>query len=345
MSECADHDQLPSPSTSHKKKNGTFVYQSRIETPPKNLLPPSPERGIKRGRGGVGGVGAWEGQLRSQSSMQHPPTGYTLGRAPLLTPYFTKPGAGQYKVGIEEKLSQLAKAVDAKGRLVGGAWDNSISYHANAANVLNTIASSLLEDEAADLSDLGKDTGSSSGRRQGGGRRAAGAIRKGTPQQLQPLTAFVRPLVWVRETATDSASTSNSVPAPQFISGPCMFIDQTKITALPGRRTGLWDGQLGYANMLLGSFPAGQGISEGVHRLVKEFIFGPAPAVKIRRGGRVPPYPKGGYWVCCHTCGNKSCLNPLHLVWGSEGENKRDELAVYKRLAREQGHPEWSLPP
>lgn len=331
-----------------KKKQGAFTYESIIESPPKSLLPPSPQRVVRQGSGFAKGDGEDREEEEvegSKPSMQVPPLGYKLGRAPPFLAYFKRQGAGEYKVETEEELPQLAAARAAGGKLQGGAWDPTHSFHDNAGRLLDHIANSLLEEEAAELSYLDEDLASvPSGMRGGGGRRATAPVQRGTPTR-QAREAFERPLVWVPTSASTSTSTcASSSTSPSCIPGPCMLISKAKVASLAGGGTGLWDGQLGYANLLLGSFPTGHGISEGVHRLVKEFIMGPSPAIKRKRGGRQPVYPKGGYWVCCHICGNKSCLNPFHLVWGSEADNKKDEMATYQRLAKEQGHPEWSIP-
>jgi hypothetical protein len=331
-----------------KKKQGAFTYESIIESPPKRLLPPSPQRVVRDGSGFA--KGDWEEQEGegTKASMQVPPLGYKLGRAPPFLPYYKKQGAGEYQLETEGELPQLAAARAAGAELQGGAWDPHHYFHDNDGRLLDHFASSLLEEEAAELSYLDEGTATTStGLRGGGGRRATAPVQRGTTNR-QAREAFDRPLVWVPTSSSTSASTSastasTSTPFP-CLPGPCMFISKAKVASLAGGGTGLWDGQLGYANLLLGSFPVGHGISEGVHRLVKEFIMGPSPAIKRKRGGRMPVYPKGGYWVCCHICGNKRCLNPFHLVWGSEADNKKDEMTTYQRLAKEQGHPEWSIP-
>ena len=69
---------------------------------------------------------------------------------------------------------------------------------------------------------------------------------------------------------------------------------------------------------------------EFCHRLLLYFIFGPPNAI--------------GLWECCHICNNKSCLNPFHLVWGTKKDNKANSMPRYIELAREQGHPEDTIP-
>ena len=69
------------------------------------------------------------------------------------------------------------------------------------------------------------------------------------------------------------------------------------------------------------------------HRLVLYLIFGPPP-----------PSEQAGPWECCHMCCNKSCLNPFHLVWGTRRHNLANAMATYINLAREQGHPEDTIP-
>ena len=342
----------------NKKKKGIFSYESMRASPPKMVLPPSPQKRVVRGSSGFAQGHKEEEEEEEGSSRQLRqllPQGYKVGRSQPFLAYFKTPEAGQYNMETERELPQLAACRAAKGELKGGAWDPSQSYHDNASRFLNLFAISLLEEEAADLSSL-RDVsapnslrGGVGGGGGGGGRRATAPVSKSIASTLQPYEAFQRPLVWVptsASVASSSSSSSSSSYSSTVLSlpGPCMLISKAKMASLAGGGTGLWDGQLGYANLLLGSFPAGHGISEGVHRLVKEFIMGPSPAIQLKRGGRQPVYPKGGYWVCCHICGNRSCLHPFHLVWGSEADNKRDEMATYQRLAREQGHPEWAIP-
>jgi HNH endonuclease len=73
-------------------------------------------------------------------------------------------------------------------------------------------------------------------------------------------------------------------------------------------------------------------MSEYCHRLVLYFIFGPSPPSSQ------------GPWECCHICCNKSCLNPFHLVWGTRKHNLANLMADYIDLAKEQGHPEDTIP-
>lgn len=275
--------------------------------------------------------------------MQTPPPGYKVGRGPAaFVPYYRRPGAGVYSPEKELTLPQLGAARSAGTALRGGRWDPSLSYEANAGGLLDLFAVSLLEDEAADLKCIKDITAPCSTRYK---------TRILRPSQL-PTTmlsriVFERPLMWVpisdnASGASTSTHTSADLPSPN---SPCMFMSSAKMSHLANKRTGIRDGQLGYANLLLGTYPANHGISEGVHRLVNEFIMGPSPAItQMGRTRSEVAYPKGGYWVCCHICGNKSCINPIHLVWGSEADNTGDQMDTYKRLAKEQGHPEWSLP-
>lgn len=72
---------------------------------------------------------------------------------------------------------------------------------------------------------------------------------------------------------------------------------------------------------------------EFCHRLVLYLIFGPPPASEDNVA-----------WECCHICSNKTCLNPVHLVWGTKGDNYANDMYRYMSLARAQGHPEDTIP-
>ena len=63
-------------------------------------------------------------------------------------------------------------------------------------------------------------------------------------------------------------------------------------------------------------------VNEYAHRLVLWAMHGPP----------VDPH-------CLHVCGNKDCLNPSHLVWGSARDNRVrvDAEMVYLALLEQQG--------
>lgn len=52
-------------------------------------------------------------------------------------------------------------------------------------------------------------------------------------------------------------------------------------------------------------------VTEYVHRVVLFLVHGPPPAGMLDA-------------QACHACGNRSCLNPYHLYWGSDKDNKAD---------------------
>jgi len=85
-----------------------------------------------------------------------------------------------------------------------------------------------------------------------------------------------------------------------------------------------------YVRVDLGSIK-GVPIKEYAHRLVLWAMHGPDVASLATRGWST----KGPH--CLHMCGNKDCLNKSHLVWGSAGDNKADEVIRYIELLEEQG--------
>lgn len=72
----------------------------------------------------------------------------------------------------------------------------------------------------------------------------------------------------------------------------------------------LWTGAKtasGYGGVLFA------GRNRGVHTLIAEHYHGPAP---------------DGRPFACHICGNKSCINPAHIYWGSPRDNTNDHLCA-----------------
>ena len=81
-----------------------------------------------------------------------------------------------------------------------------------------------------------------------------------------------------------------------------------------------------YLQLTLGRGVGGP-IKESAHRVVLVSTFGPPPVELVRVGGA----------HVLHICGNPDCLNPLHLVWGSDGDNKANNTEVYHALLANQG--------
>ena len=66
----------------------------------------------------------------------------------------------------------------------------------------------------------------------------------------------------------------------------------------------------GYITVVLGYKGKGVQVLELAHRLVLWAIKGPPPTSMM-------------YPVAMHTCNNKSCLNPMHMMWGENKDNIR----------------------
>jgi hypothetical protein len=86
-----------------------------------------------------------------------------------------------------------------------------------------------------------------------------------------------------------------------------------------------------YVTVQLGSHK-GTAIKEYAHRIVLWAMHGPPLDLLATMGGWTSAGPH-----CLHVCGNKDCLNPSHLVWGSAGDNKADDELVYLALLEQQG--------
>jgi hypothetical protein len=84
-----------------------------------------------------------------------------------------------------------------------------------------------------------------------------------------------------------------------------------------------------------GGAMSGQWRTERAHRLVLWSMFGPSPLPHEDLKERHP------YTLVLHMCGNPSCLNPEHLVWGNDRINrirdKEEAKAEFLMLLRLQG--------
>ncbi len=85
----------------------------------------------------------------------------------------------------------------------------------------------------------------------------------------------------------------------------------------------------GYLTVRLNPHAPGPAMYEKAHRLVLWQLQGPPPRpnVTLRR------------YCAMHTCSNKMCLNPAHLVWGTYAENATGN---YGRAKKERG--KWITP-
>lgn len=109
--------------------------------------------------------------------------------------------------------------------------------------------------------------------------------------------------------------------------GACMFISDTQLNG-PSLHQVEPDS---YMLVNLGSLK-GEAIKEYAHRLVLWAMHGPPTKMLADMGGWGPKGPQ-----CLHVCGNKDCLNPAHLVWGSAQDNYRDSESRYIQLMEGQG--------
>ena len=124
----------------------------------------------------------------------------------------------------------------------------------------------------------------------------------------------------------------------------CMHFKQDAPSSPPGLIT--FDRKTGYAKVYLcdeGLEPTR--VKEAAHRLVLWALFGPPAAAHHTRGGRaVVDWAR--FPVCLHLCGNPTCLNPLHLGWGSRSDNKLswDDPEVLEEALDCGGEGTWVKP-
>ena len=124
----------------------------------------------------------------------------------------------------------------------------------------------------------------------------------------------------------------NAVPGPDvLLSGheafeqPLGLVPQLDLCMLPdaqavrSTRHIAFD-QRGYLLVKVGRRPKSRGgwLAERAHRIILWAIWGPPPAGMIRP-------------VCMHVCNQPSCLNPDHVCWGEDGENKSDAAGLFGR--------------
>ena len=96
----------------------------------------------------------------------------------------------------------------------------------------------------------------------------------------------------------------------------CMLLNKVKVS-----NTVHFQMKNGYANMVLGMIGP-LNIIEGVHRFALWAMFG-------------PPSPTIQHPVVMHSCHNRLCINPLHLVWGELAENADRRRGYADRYSRQ----------
>jgi HNH endonuclease len=75
-----------------------------------------------------------------------------------------------------------------------------------------------------------------------------------------------------------------------------------------------WKAQHGYLWLTIGKDSKGKDVQESAHRLVLWAYVGPPPVL--------------GKYEALHLCGNKMCVNPTHLVWGTHKQNMQQDYAA-----------------
>lgn len=116
----------------------------------------------------------------------------------------------------------------------------------------------------------------------------------------RPHEAFFNPLAYARNTQAFKRH-NKKTPKVEMYSA-CMMVDDEKVRDATHKYMKCG----GYLMMLLG----GKGrtkFMEGAHRLVLLLTYGPSK--------------EPSYTHVLHICGNKSCINPDHLMWGTQAMN------------------------
>jgi hypothetical protein len=130
--------------------------------------------------------------------------------------------------------------------------------------------------------------------------------------------AFIRPLLLAKQ---GEGGQEDSISLPS-VHPACMFVDMAKAKAT--KHIHCNSNKAGHVKVLLGYKKGGGGVIEWAHRLVLHAIYGPPPEGRLH---------------ALHVCGNTRCLNPMHLVWGSNRCNYLDDEGHYNTLLVEQGRP------
>jgi HNH endonuclease len=104
----------------------------------------------------------------------------------------------------------------------------------------------------------------------------------------------------------------------------CMYLNKRRVAATPYfsmRKAGYVTIQLGRRGPTFYRTYA--------HRLVATLIHGP------------PTSDCGDAPHLMHTCNNKGCFSPVHLVFGTKEENQQNDFAIYRRRVAEQHNRQW----
>lgn len=141
-----------------------------------------------------------------------------------------------------------------------------------------------------------------------------------------------RVLGHLAENGLSRAARCDSQVPPQVLPGhepfyrPCGPGNGTEHCMLPSdASTGRVWRSGGYSRVRLGLDAEGKPVDEAAHVIVCSFVNGFKHKndvnSRVTRGSAAPAAGMGQKWVVCHTCGCTKCLNPCHMVWGTQATN------------------------